>query len=74
MTTAPATDADKIKTIAQLRREQPRNWLVIQVCDWLEHAIASKRKPRTRAQIQKAYRDRKRQERGAKDGTGDRGG
>lgn len=64
-------DTDKLKTISQLRREQPRNWLVIQVCDWAESAIIGKKKPKTRAQIQKAYRDRKRKEReAAGNGTG----
>jgi len=50
-------------TIRQLRRDQPRNKLVLYVCDACEDLLRKKagKTPLTRAEIQKAYRERQKQ-------------
>lgn len=54
------TPSDIHQTIARLRREMPRNGLAMSLCDAAESLMAkSGRKPLTRAEIQRNYRERK---------------
>ncbi len=58
------TPTEVTQTIARLRRDMPRNSLAMALCEYCEGLMAKtqpERKPLTRAEIQKNYRDRQKE-------------
>lgn len=54
------TPVEVAQAIARLRRDMPRNALVMSLCDSCEQLMSKpERKPLTRAEIQRNYRERK---------------
>lgn len=58
------TPTEITQAIARLRREMPRNQLAMDLCKACEELMAGKpkREPLTRAEIQKNYRQRKKEQ------------
>ena len=53
------TPTEITQIIARLRRDMPRNELVIALCDSCEELLKPVKPPLTRAEIQRNYRERK---------------
>jgi hypothetical protein len=55
------TPTELISLIARVRRDQPRNAPVMALCDELERRLIPKKPKLSRAEIQRNYRNRKKQ-------------